>query len=175
MLKKSLNEIALSAQSKDLNSLISKSRSFIISRARKFIFDKDELEDLTQEVSLKLFEKFNQFDVNKGCFEVWLQTITRNICIDHIRKNKRVIEYNNIFDCNYSEYEIYNQCDQEYLNKYLSSKMSSISSLQQKIIYSKYYNDFSYEEIAEILNISTNYVRVEHFRALAILRSKIAA
>jgi RNA polymerase sigma-70 factor, ECF subfamily len=45
-------------------------------------------QDLTQEVFLRVFRSLKSFRAGEGSFTVWLGRLTRNLLIDHYRKNK---------------------------------------------------------------------------------------
>jgi RNA polymerase sigma-70 factor (ECF subfamily) len=45
-------------------------------------------QDLTQEVFLRVFRSLKSFRAGEGSFTVWLGRLTRNLLIDHYRRNK---------------------------------------------------------------------------------------
>src|ERR1017187_4044949 len=47
-----------------------------------------DAEDLTQEVFLKLYRNLASFDTQKGNFQTWLTTLTRNLLVDHFRRTR---------------------------------------------------------------------------------------
>jgi len=47
-----------------------------------------EAQDLTQEVFLRIFRSLKSFRAGEGSFQVWLTRLTRNLLIDHYRRNK---------------------------------------------------------------------------------------
>jgi RNA polymerase sigma-70 factor (ECF subfamily) len=47
-----------------------------------------ESQDLAQDVFLRLFKSLGTFRPKEGAFTVWLTRLTRNLLIDHYRKNK---------------------------------------------------------------------------------------
>lgn len=49
----------------------------------------EEATDLTQEVFLRVFRRLATFDPNAGSFRTWLLRLTRNLLIDHYRKNRK--------------------------------------------------------------------------------------
>ena len=52
----------------------------------RIVKHKETSEDLLQDVFLTIWQKGDQFDPNKGALFTWMITITRNKCIDHLRK-----------------------------------------------------------------------------------------
>src|ERR1035438_7013718 len=47
-----------------------------------------DAEDLTQDVFLKLYRNLASFDTQKGNFQTWLTTLTRNLLVDHFRRTR---------------------------------------------------------------------------------------
>jgi len=54
----------------------------------RFTGSPSDAEDLTQEVFLKLYRNLAAFDTTKGSLQTWITTLTRNLLVDHFRKNK---------------------------------------------------------------------------------------
>jgi RNA polymerase sigma factor (sigma-70 family) len=48
-----------------------------------------DAEDLTQEITMKLFDKIHRFDRTKGQFRCWLRTVVRHAVVDSIRQGER--------------------------------------------------------------------------------------
>ncbi|MCX6779835.1 MAG: sigma-70 family RNA polymerase sigma factor, partial [Candidatus Magasanikbacteria bacterium] len=55
---------------------------------RKFFRNPDELEDVLQEVFIKVYRNLYGFDVDKK-FSSWIYRITHNEAINHLKKNYR--------------------------------------------------------------------------------------
>lgn len=47
-----------------------------------------DAEDLTQEVFLKVYRNLEQFDLERGSFQTWLTSLTRNLLVDHFRRSR---------------------------------------------------------------------------------------
>ena len=54
----------------------------------RFTGSSDEAEDLTQEVFIKVYRTISSYDLEKGSFQTWVTTMTRNLLVDHFRKSK---------------------------------------------------------------------------------------
>ena len=48
-----------------------------------------DAEDLTQEVFLKVYRNLEQFDLERGSFQTWLISLTRNLLVDHFRRSRQ--------------------------------------------------------------------------------------
>ena len=51
-----------------------------------------EAEDITQEVFLRLWTHAAKFDPTASKLSTWLHNIAHNLCIDHFRKQKRLVD-----------------------------------------------------------------------------------
>jgi RNA polymerase sigma-70 factor (ECF subfamily) len=54
----------------------------------RFTGSNQEAQDLAQEVFLRVFRSLKSFRAGEGSFTVWLGRLTRNLLIDHYRRNK---------------------------------------------------------------------------------------
>jgi RNA polymerase sigma-70 factor (ECF subfamily) len=50
---------------------------------------RDEAEDLTQEVFVRIYRSLRSFHLDSGSFQCWIVSIARNLIIDHYRKERR--------------------------------------------------------------------------------------
>lgn len=126
----------------------------------KFLGDRDEALNLTNEVFFKAFKGIKNFNEDKDFFP-WLIKIARNEGINFMRKNR-----------SYEELEIDNFAEENYFERdmILEDALKKLNESDREIILLFYQQDLSYEEIANILNISIENVKVRIFRAKEKLR-----
>ena len=55
----------------------------------RFTGSADDAQDLTQEVFIKVYRTISSYDTDKGSFQTWVTTMTRNLLVDHFRKSKQ--------------------------------------------------------------------------------------
>jgi len=55
----------------------------------RFTANRQEAQDLTQEVFLRVFRTLKSFSPEHGTLAVWLHRVTRNLLIDHYRATRR--------------------------------------------------------------------------------------
>ena len=55
----------------------------------RFTGSASDAEDLTQEVFIRLYRTMNSFESDKGSFNTWLTTLTRNMLVDHFRRTRQ--------------------------------------------------------------------------------------
>ncbi len=50
---------------------------------------KDEAEDLTQEILIRVYQNLKSYRLEAGSFQNWIMRVARNLIIDHYRKARR--------------------------------------------------------------------------------------
>ncbi|EEL50291.1 MULTISPECIES: RNA polymerase sigma factor [Bacillus cereus group] len=141
-----------------------------------FIITKDThlSDDITQEVFIKVFKKWNSFR-NESSVKTWLLKITRNTALNYLKSSyfKRISLVS--FFRNDKEYP---SAEKQFLEKETMNEVwDSVLKLPQKhrevlILDAKY--ELSYDEIAETLGVSIGTVKSRLHRARARV-SKILA
>jgi RNA polymerase sigma factor (sigma-70 family) len=119
-------------------------------------------EDITIESFAKAFEKINTYN-QKFVFKTWLITISKNLHIDQLRKNK-----NNIQIKESSPSPEDNLINEQKL-KSLKSKINKLKPHYKEVIELKCFNELSYKEISIKLNQPINNIKVKVLRAKKIL------
>ena len=139
----------------------------------------DDSLDVSQEVFIKVYRYIEKFN-HESSFYTWLYRITVNMCIDHIRKRSRnkSVEYD---DHLAHEGEVAGDemllpsslglhPDKVYGRKELREKMlealNTLSEKHRTILILREVEGLSYEEMAQVLNISKGTVmsRLYHAR-----------
>jgi RNA polymerase sigma-70 factor, ECF subfamily len=55
----------------------------------RFTGSSSDAEDLTQEVFIRLYRTMSSYEPEKGAFNTWLTTLTRNMLVDHFRRTRQ--------------------------------------------------------------------------------------
>ena len=128
-------------------------------------------EDITIESFAKAFEKINTYN-NKYIFKTWLITISKNLHIDQLRKNKNKFDLNQLNE-NVQIKESSPSPEDNLINeqklKSLKSKINKLKPHYKEVIELKYFNELSYKEISIKLNQPINNIKVKVLRAKKIL------
>lgn len=61
----------------------------IFNLAFRFTSNRDQAEDLTQEVFVRIYRTLDQFDQRQGDLQNWLMRLARNLIIDDYRRRQR--------------------------------------------------------------------------------------
>ncbi len=135
----------------------------------RYISDKHEVENVLQEVFIKIFGKLEQYDVNKGAFITWASIIAIRESINHLRKRKIRFEPIEKASFVYQKESIYSDMEMEDLLKL-------ISRLPEKyqIIFNMHEIDgYTHVEIEQMIQINQNTSRSYLSRAKQLLQKEI--
>ena len=138
-----------------------------------------DAEDLTIEAFGKAFKKLHQYTPDYA-FSTWLFKIASNNCIDFIRKKKK---YTFSIDQGIDDEigtELANRIPAEDLDpeqelvkkqkiKLMREVVEKLKPHYRTLIELRYFSEFSYEEIAEELNLPLGTVKAQLFRAREFL------
>ncbi|MBP8793365.1 MAG: sigma-70 family RNA polymerase sigma factor [Lutibacter sp.] len=135
--------------------------------------NEDEAQDITIKTFSKAFDKIHLFNPSYN-FKTWLITISKNIFIDHIRKDrKEVISINKKES---EAYKIFDETpsaeDQLIIDQNLAELLHYIKRLKpdyQDIINLRYFREMSYNEMADYLNEPLSNIKVKLMRAKKLL------
>ena len=125
-----------------------------------------------QDIVQSAFEKLwvNRVQVLPEKAKSYLFTVAYHQMIDHIRKsNKMPLEEETSIP-----HEPINQGHVE-LKQVLMRAVNQLNPMQKSLVLLKDYEGYSYQEIAEIMNLSESQVKVYLHRARLILKNKLSA
>ncbi|HVX92922.1 MAG TPA: sigma-70 family RNA polymerase sigma factor [Candidatus Dojkabacteria bacterium] len=121
-------------------------------------------QDLTSTTFMKLIDKYDSFNPDKGNISQYIYTIARNTLIDYYRsnKNKKNVNIENIEEvCNKEE------DNSVVLDRNRDILMACIKKLpdeDQQLIHLRYTLEYSYKEIADELGLPINTVSIKIHR-----------
>ncbi|MDO5331886.1 MAG: RNA polymerase sigma factor [Bacillota bacterium] len=126
-----------------------------------------DAEDMSEDVVLKVFERFDSFDKNKSSLSTWIYTITKNTLIDYYRTRKVWTEIPESLGSGFSvEDKI---CSTEML-EILSRALAVLEDRERDIIILRFYSGKTLKEITEKMGISYAYGKVLQNRAFDKIR-----
>ncbi|MBK6774821.1 MAG: sigma-70 family RNA polymerase sigma factor [Flavobacteriales bacterium] len=159
--------------------LMSRYRDSIYFMLLKMINNKDDAEDLTIEAFGKAFNRLHQYTPNYA-FSTWLFKIASNNCIDWIRKQKKkMLSIDQPFgtdDGDEMTIELRGHgpdpADVAIRNQKVEVMREVVEKLKPRyrtLIELRYYKEYSYEEIADELDLPLGTVKAQLFRAREFL------
>jgi RNA polymerase sigma factor (sigma-70 family) len=120
--------------------------------------------DASQDALIRIYSKIHTYE-EKSKFQTWVQRIVTNICIDQMRRRKQTIsidEHDMVF---HAADNIEEQMEQTYLAQDIQKAIHLLPDAHRTVIILRYMHDFSYNEIAESLNLPLNTIKSYLYRA----------
>ncbi|MBC5624615.1 sigma-70 family RNA polymerase sigma factor [Clostridium sp. NSJ-49] len=145
-------------------SLIDENRLNIYRVAKGILREEKDIEDAIQNTVIKAFEKMNTLK-NNDYFKTWIIRILINECNDILRKNKRLVSF--------EEAVVEEKYSDKYENMDLTNAVSSLNDDLRNITVLYYFEDMSTVKIAKFLGIPEGTVRSRLSRAREKLRERM--
>lgn len=140
--------------------------------AFRYVRDWILVDDIMQEVYLKIFLKLDTFN-NTSNIKTWLYKITCNQCIDHLRS--RVIKSTILID-DLENLLVSNResVEREVLKKFdkrrLYQNINSLPNDYKQTLTLYYFSNYSYKEISQLLYKDISFVKNKLFRGRRLLK-----
>lgn len=151
----------------------------------RIIGREEVVEDLVQEVFLKAFYSLKTFQ-GKARFSTWLHRLAVNTCLDHLKKKRVNLSFNQI--CLEESNHFFSQgswfsplphrnpeetLSQKELAKKLQEALEDLSPEDKTVIILRELLGHSYQEIAEIMDWPIGTVRNRLFRSRRALQDTL--
>ncbi|WP_342599428.1 sigma-70 family RNA polymerase sigma factor [Psychrobacillus sp. FSL H8-0483] len=133
--------------------------------------NEDKAKEMIQLVFLRLWTTNSHYDPAQGNFVNWLLTITRNICIDYLRKEKRHTEHHQEEHVEIADPA--NPIDQRVDMNDIATAKNKLPTAQRKLIDLLYWKGYSLSEIAKLEQEPIGTIKSRLHQALKGLRKHL--
>jgi RNA polymerase sigma-70 factor (ECF subfamily) len=143
--------------------------------------NREDAEDLTQEVFVRVYKSLKRFKGNSQ-LSTWIYRIAHNVCIDRYRKVKLTTvslsqpkgsDDEREMELPARDFSPEEEAMRMELKKYLLNSISELQPKYRSVIVLRDIQNYSYEEIAEILRLPLGTVKSHISRARAALRQAV--
>lgn len=131
-------------------------------------------EDLTSQVWMKILNRIDMYhEQSWASFKSWIYCIARNTVIDFYRSQKENVDIQEILEPSISPdfAKIYD--DKQKLAE-VQNYLKWLPSREQEIIFLRVWDDLSYKEISEILEISVDNCKKIYSRTIQKVQANIS-
>ena len=142
-----------------------------------------DAEDIVQEAFVKAWRHLKKF--RRGAnFKTWLFTIAHHTAIDHLRRRRRLVfsDFENgdagnvltdtLIDTESLPDELWRRAEDR---EYVEALLLRLSPAFREVLYLRYNEELTFDEIGGVLGKSIDTVKSQHRRALLLLRKLIDA
>lgn len=157
-------------------------QKLIYNLAYRMMGNQEDANDVVQEAFLRAFKSINKFNMDSS-FSTWLYRIASNICIDQLRKRKRVKIFplanqdgcreNNAAFIAQSDDLPEEQVERRDIREKVQKAINNLPEEQRIIIVLRDIQGRSYKEIGEILRLNTGTVKSRISRARTCLKEEL--
>jgi RNA polymerase sigma-70 factor, ECF subfamily len=176
--ERQLVRLAQSGEEAAFEELIRRHQQRVFGLVSGILRRREDVEDVVQQVFLKVFVSLKRFD-QRAAFSTWLYKISVNECWDYLRKKKvRPL----VYEADLSEEQVSrldgvvsadqpptSSSDRAEARDLLEHMMEKLPEQDRELLVLKEVEGFSVQELAEILDLNVNTVKVRLFRARARL------
>ena len=143
---------------------------------RRALPTREDAEDATMEIFMKLREKLAQFDTDRS-FTAWLYKVAANHCWDMLRRRKarhdKDTEDVEELPLEAPEPNQLERLIEERTGEEVRKALSKLGARARMALVMRYYSDMSYDEIADALGVRRPFVGVVLLRARHELRQAL--
>lgn len=139
--------------------------------ARYILKDAQEAEDAVQEAFVKLWN--NQDSIDPERVKPWLMKVTRNGCLDRLRRRRDNVEFDESHMAGEVRGPMQGLATSE-LSGWLRRSIEGLKEPYRSLVVLRDVHQHSYEDVAGMLELSLSQVKVYLHRARKELREQLA-
>jgi RNA polymerase sigma-70 factor (ECF subfamily) len=143
---------------------------------RRAMPTREDAEDATMEIFMKLREKLSQYDPSRS-FSAWLYKVAANHCWDLLRRRKarhaKDMEDVDELPLETPEPNQLEKLIEERSGDEVRKALNTLGARARMALVMRYYSDMSYDEIADALGVRRPFVGVVLLRARHELRQAL--
>ncbi len=160
--------------------LIERHQALVAGTVARMLGSNADVEDIAQQVFIRVWKSAGRY-VARAKFTTWLLKITRNLVFNEMRRAKRHPHLPVQIDPEAEEIPLKDEQTaapdatllQRELQQAIENAITLLPDTQRMALVLRRYEEFSYEEIAEVLGLSVPAVKSLLFRARTELRERL--
>ena len=158
--------------SEALDLLLTRYKNYIFNLSYRFMHNYEDAMDLTQDVLIRVYKAIDRYE-ERNYFKGWLYRIISNTAINMYSKAYRrespYLEKLEVVDD--KRYNTEKEYERIYLQEKIYNASTKLKGKQRDVFILRYYENYSYKEIADILNISSDSAKSNYSYALKKMKS----
>ena len=175
--KKIINQI-IAGDSNAFSVLVDRYKDLVFTLSLKMLKNREEAEEVAQDTFVKVFKSLSKFKGDSK-FSTWIYKVTYNSCLDRLKKNKK--EQLKVAIDEYTEHQV-KTIDNALENMVEEERQQAIKACLELLppddsflLTLYYFEEQSLDEIAKVVGLTANNVKVKLFRSRKKLTSILKA
>lgn len=134
---------------------------------RKMVIDHDDADDITQEVFIKVHKAIDQFREDSQLY-TWIYRIATNECLSFLNRKKRrfFLPIEDVAGQLTATIDSTPGLEGDEIQKKLQKALLKLPDKQRLVFNMRYYDDLSYEDMAEITKTSVGALKASYHHAV---------
>jgi RNA polymerase sigma-70 factor (ECF subfamily) len=161
--------------------LVERHQSLVAGTVARMLGSNSDVEDIAQQVFIRVWKSARRY-VPRAKFTTWLLKITRNLVFNELRRSKRHAHVPLQTDPGAEEFPLKDEKNpapdasllQTELQQAIEDAITQLPESQRMALILRRYEQLSYEEISEVLDLSVPAVKSVLFRARTELRARLS-
>lgn len=161
--------------------LIERHQSLVAGTVARMLGGNSDVEDIAQQVFIRVWKSARRY-VPRAKFTTWLLKITRNLVFNELRRSKRHAHVPLQTDPGAEEFPLKDEKNpppdasllETELQQAIDDAITQLPESQRMALILRRYEQLSYEEISEVLDLSVPAVKSVLFRARTELRARLS-
>ncbi len=149
------------------NMLVRTYQRRVYAHVRKMVIDHDDADDLTQEVFIKIHKHIDSFREDAQLF-TWIYRIATNECLSFLQKKKRrfFLPIGDVVGELNAKLDMQPGLSGDEIQMKLQKALLQLPDKQRLVFNMKYFDDLSYEQMAEITQTSVGALKASYHHAV---------
>ena len=153
--------------------LVDRYKDLVFTLALRMMKHTEEAEEAAQDTFIKVYKSLNKFKGDSK-FSTWIYRVAYNTCLDRLKKNKRQLYTLEINE--YTEHQVktldnaLDQIEAKEKQQAIQDCLALLPSEDSFLLTLYYFEELSLEDIAKIVSLKPNNVKVKLYRS----RKKLA-
>lgn len=158
------------------NLLVRAYQKRVYSHVRKMVIDHDDADDITQEVFIKIHKAIDGFREDSQLF-TWIYRIATNECLTFLNKKKRrfFLPIEDVSAQLSSKIDLMPELSGDEIQKKLQKAILTLPDKQRAVFNMKYFEELSYEDMAEITTTSVGALKASYHHAVKKIEEYLSA
>ncbi|MCU0368488.1 MAG: sigma-70 family RNA polymerase sigma factor [Cyclobacteriaceae bacterium] len=143
---------------------------------RKMVIDHDDADDLTQEVFIKVHKSIDSFREDSQLF-TWIYRIATNECLTFLNKKRKrfFLPIEDIGQQLSAKLDSSTDLSGDEIQKKLQKALLQLPDKQRLVFNMKYFDDLTYEDMAEITSTSVGALKASYHHAVKKIEDYLTA